>query len=374
MRRACWKQAVAALFTVGIVFVAGCTSADDDPSPAVEAPVGASAEASETTVDVGRPVDGERQIVRAETVDFQLRYVLRAQVQTRPVVPIDLTEDLVWEISAPAGARVAEGDVIASGRASIEERQSAARALEDAEIELEVARQSLPDGSYDRVRYSAAMLGLDRAQEDLDAINARERTVTSPTEGTIQRGLDTVAVVPVGLVVVAQLTPVQALRLLGVELTAVSMVETPSGRSNQACVSFGTGVGVGGEASAGEAPAPETSTEVDSVGGDATEYSAYAATCQLAPGAPTVAGLPAKLRVEAPTIKNAVVVPESAIRYRDDTGTAYVEVNGDKPREVDVVLGPSNGLRRVVTSGIEEGTSIVVDPVAQIGESDLGGG
>lgn len=328
----------------------------------------------ETTADPGDRVDGERQVVTAETSDFQLRYVLRADVQTRQAVPVDLADGLEWQVAVGGGARVSKGDVLAVGRVPTEERQTIERALEDAQIELEVARHPLPDGSYDQARYAAARIGLDRAREDLERADARERSVAAPVDGTVERGPDTIAVVPVGLVVVAQLTPIQALRMLGVDFTAVSMVETPSGRSNQGCVNFVTGASLAGAPGGVVSAESEVSAEGDTAGGDVIESSAYSAVCELASGVPTVAGLPAKLRVEGPELRDAVVVPESAIRYRDDTGAAYVELDGRGPREVEVVLGPSNGLRRVVTSGIDPGMSIVVDPVTEIGESDLGGG
>lgn len=169
-----------------------------------------------------------------------------------------------------------------------------------------------------------------------------EGTVTAPVSGTFRREGRRAWIESTGIDVVVELSPIQALRYESLALTGEAVVETVVGRRTVPCVALSASSG--------------TTQDVDTGTGTASSQIA----CRLPLGIETTAGLRAQLALASPTLTDVVTVPNDFLHY-DDASDGYVvwtQTDGAVvPVEVD--LGPSDGVRRVVTTELPEGLVVV---------------
>ena len=153
--------------------------------------------------------------------------------------------------------------------------------------------------------------------------------VTTPVPGVVEQAGEDVVIQSAGLDVVASINAVQLLRYRSGNLRGAATVDTPTGKMRLDCVAIWT----------------------DARPGEATS----SVHCRL-PAAETVPGLPAELHLTA-DIPSVLQVPNAYIGYRASTNDYYVLIGPSKAIQ-PVVVGPTNGVRRVILEGVAEGDRI----------------
>jgi hypothetical protein len=171
---------------------------------------------------------------------------------------------------------------------------------------------------------------------------SRVGDVIAPVSGVATFGPDAVAIKSAGLDVVVPLKPLQELRYRALRFSGTATVETVLGQRKSPCVAIWLQEMPG---------AAESEQEASS-----------AVHCRLAANVETAAGLPAVLTLASTPEEGAIAVPLIYIGL-DTTGTNYLARVREGPTTVDrpVVVGATDGVRRVITSGLEPGE--LLDPV-----------
>lgn len=183
-----------------------------------------------------------------------------------------------------------------------------------------------------------------RSQRELVA--ARLRSVAAPVAGRATVSETSARVEKNGLEVVVPLKPLQELRYRGAAFTGQATVETVLGQRTSPCVAVWI----------------ETSdAQPEPAEGPAAAGASI--RCRLAADIETAAGLPAVLALRSERLEGVLAVPLIYIGL-DQTGENYVvsAQEGTTWVERQVVVGATDGVRRVVTSGLAPGD--VIAPVA----------
>lgn len=142
-----------------------------------------------------------------------------------------------------------------------------------------------------------------------------------------------------GIDVVASLSPIQALRFGSSRFTGRAVLETVVGQRLVPCDALWV------------QPA-----NADSQDSGAT----VPLHCRVPGYVETVAGLRATLQITSPVIKDAVVVPTSALRYdRESDGYSVTVLANGTQKSVPVTVGLTDGVARVITSPLPVGAEIV---------------
>lgn len=336
--------AVAAILAAVFLWWSG-SSADGSRSNDIQQPQGVAPRQDSPTVEV-------------RTFDFLLRYKLTGEVQEDDSARVKAPDGSEFKPRVKAGEQVERGAVVGSYGPSGDELVAATRSLEDASRDVEVlervdatARANGEPGPS-QAEYDAAVIARDRAYEDLNTLTSKAGELVAPRAGVAKPDGSGVTIEGSGLVVVAPLKPVQALRLSGVETTGRAVVETPTGQRGVKCESLAVGVEKAAPVSADDGE--ESADGETQVGG----------RCVLPEGTVTVAGLPAKLQVESTELAGAIVVPQDAIGVDTETNISFViEVSpGGDRRKVEVEPGPTNGVVQVIESGPKPGTKVLARP------------
>jgi len=76
-------------------------------------------------------------------------------------------------------------------------------------------------------------------------------------------------------------------------------------------------------------------------------------------------GMVGRVRMLRKKLENAIVIPSQAV-LRLQNGTAVMVVNGDRAKQVPVTLGSSQGDAVVITSGLNDGQTIITTGAFQI--------
>lgn len=270
---------------------------------------------------------------------FRAALVLDGTLEEAP--PLTMPVDDTTHLTVPDGATVAVGDEIGFAGPTEDEILVARRALEDAVLALDAL--GVPEG--DEAARRMATVRLERARDDLDRLEARRRPIVAAASGTLRRTSDgVVAVQPPGLAAAAGLTPVQALRLsAGYEEAAVA-IRLLHGEVDVAC------------------PRPTfVSTSSASALGDGPAGAGTLVRCLLPDDLPAVPGLPVRITVTVADVPEAVLVPATAVRLLSPVGDDADVVTTDRTgqRVVRVRVGPSDGVRTVVTSGLTVGDVVL---------------
>jgi hypothetical protein len=276
--------------------LAGCTAGHVGESQ----PPG---EAPATATQTIAPEDSSANL-RVETGGFDVVYRLDAHVVESTGVGIDVPAGMVLEPAAGLARGVARGTPLG-------------RLVGDPAV----------------LRTLSADGGSTVATSRLAAIQERRAKVSAPVTGGF-RATPTPRITRQGLDLIADLNPLQALRYRGMAFTGAATVETVLGQQEVPCVTTWI---VTGKAKGGRVH------------------------CRLADSVETTAGIPGVLTLTGPKLTSVVAVP---LRYvgLDSSGKNYVArvVSDSGTTERPVVVGVTDGVRRVVLSGIHAGDELEV--------------
>jgi hypothetical protein len=156
-----------------------------------------------------------------------------------------------------------------------------------------------------------------------------------------------------GLDVVAELAPIQALRLRSMPFKATATIETVIGQRTVSCAGLWLDNGETPQAgiktiepipqSTAEDPAENALTSTDA--GDDNVL-----RCRLPAEVETVAGLRAVLKITSAVQTDVWVVPVAALNYDENTGASFITVTQDNgsTQQINLKVGPTDGVVRVV--------------------------
>lgn len=282
----------------------GCTAGVDSPSRTSSGvPSGTSPSSPATTWTVA-------------TSTFEVVYRLDGVVNASAAVGIDVPAGTRLRPAVPTGNVVAKGDVLGSLR------------LQDAS--------------------SGAPAAGTVAESRRRLVAARLATLVAPTSGRARLTASSARVDNQGLDVVVPLKPLQELRYRGLRLNGTATVETVLGQRQSDCVAVWIQP-IAAAAAADSGSEPTASAAVH---------------CRLAADLETAAGLPAVLTLASVRQSDVVAVPLIYIGL-DKTGENYVARvrRGAAFVEQPVVVGSTDGVRRVITKGLAPGD--VLAPMSQ---------
>lgn len=249
---------------------------------------------------------GDEGTITAARSRFQITYRLDGSIVRSEDVGVDVPIGLGFRGSVESGARVQAGTHLG-------------------DLVLPPGDSTAGPGTVDRSRHALA--------------EARLGSLSAPLAGVAQVSASAVRVVRPGLDVVVPLRPLQELRYRGMPFTGTASVETVLGQRQVPCQAVWL--------------APRRAADrgdSDSLPGTASVH------CRLPDSAETAPGLPATLTLTSPEQADVIVVPLIFIGL-DDRGENYVARvrSGEDFIERAVVVGSTDGVRRVVSSGLGPG-------------------
>jgi hypothetical protein len=179
------------------------------------------------------------------------------------------------------------------------------------------------------------------ARSQLDALERRVGSVRAPLGGRLVRSGSRLAIASAGLDAVVPITPLQELRYRSLTFTGTVTLETVFGQRSAPCVSVWL-----------ESAGPTAST-----GDPAADQSSQAELhCRIPADVETAPGLPLTVALTSPTMNDLLAVPAIYVGL-DSQGRNYVVRVRKAGHWVakPVVVGPSDGVVRVIEAGLSEG-------------------
>ncbi|MEI2777728.1 MAG: hypothetical protein V9G19_17530 [Tetrasphaera sp.] len=185
-------------------------------------------------------------------------------------------------------------------------------------------------------------------QSRLAAARSRAGPVRAPVSGRLESSAGSVLITSPGIDVVVALRPLQELRYRGVPFTGRASVETILGQRSVPCVALW----LARRQSSQEASA-------DSGPGSTSVH------CRLPASTETAPGIPAVLDLSSPQQRDVLAVPAIYVGL-DESGSNYVATVrvGSSASERPVVVGATDGVRRVILSGLRPGELILPAPTS----------
>lgn len=174
----------------------------------------------------------------------------------------------------------------------------------------------------------------------LDVIKGQETAI-----GTGVASID-----PGTLKIKAPLTQQQQFRLLTPPASA--QAQAPGGPAPFDCANLKTGAQVTTNADG----TTTNGSQVDPMTGETTTAEV---TCDVPAGATVFAGMSANLTIDTGSATGVLVLPVSAVQGSVGTGKVWVPGTTGQPKEVDVVLGLTDGTNVEITSGLKEGDQVL---------------
>lgn len=281
----------------------GCTAGVDSPSRTSSGvPSGTSPSSPATTWTVA-------------TSTFEVVYRLDGVTRASAAVGIDVPAGTRLQAAVSTGDAVAKGNVLGSLR------------LQDAS--------------------SGAPAAGTVAESRRRLVATRLATLVAPTSGRARLTASSARVDNQGLDVVVPLKPLQELRYRGLRLNGTATVETVLGQRQSDCVAVWIQPIAAAAADSGSEPTASAAVH-----------------CRLAADLETAAGLPAVLTLASVRQSDVVAVPLIYIGL-DKIGENYVARvrRGAAFVEQPVVVGSTDGVRRVITKGLAPGD--VLAPMSQ---------
>lgn len=286
--------------------VTSCSGGDE--ASQVEQPV----QSADPTGKDGPGFDLEDRVdVRRD--DFQISLILEGVVTQGEAIPI-VTERGLVVTGVKDGLAVEEGDAVGK-----------------VVVDPELAKRLTSSGT-----------GPDRAR--LEGLRDREGQARAAVSGILSVGDPGEAVVQSpGLQVEVPLSPVQSLRLGSLAVEGSARVETVAGQREFAC------------------DAMWTVTNAGTADGDQPSDIAASLVCRLPPHAETAENLAATLHVQSEPLQDVLVVPNVFVTYDTDADEYSVTLNeGGEDRTIQIDVGPTDGVVRVVNSDLPEGAELVL--------------
>lgn len=174
----------------------------------------------------------------------------------------------------------------------------------------------------------------------LDVIKGQETAI----------GTDVAAIDPGTLKVKAPLTQQQQFRLLAPPASA--QAQAPGGPAPFDCANLKTGA----QTTTNADGSTTTGSQVDPTTGETTTAQV---TCDVPAGATVFAGMSTNLTIDTGSATGVLVLPVSAVQGTVGTGKVWVPGSDGQPREVDVMLGLTDGTNVEITSGLKEGDQVL---------------
>jgi hypothetical protein len=292
------------------VVLGACASTPDQPT-SVGAPVSLGTPSTPSTP--ATPQAGESLLVEASR--FQVVYRLEGTSESSTKVGIDIPQGLIFRPARASGSVVATSD--------------------------QLGRRELPPGLRAQLTKDAAKSSI--AASRFRALSQREGPATAAVPGVVTLSSTEVAIASAGIDAVAPLSPLQELRYRGFGFTAEASVETILGQRTVPCQAVWLG------------PRSAAAQPGDAGGGSRAVH------CRLSADVETAAGLPVLVTLRSPVIPDAVVVPSRYIGL-DSASASYVVTArvGGALLKRSVIVGPTDGVRRLIVSGVKPGT--VLEP------------
>jgi hypothetical protein len=263
----------------------------------------------------GSTADGQGTTI--QQLDFQVTYRLEGITGTSSSVSLLPNAELTLTSPPRDGTQVAAGQALGS-------------------IEVDPAvRDRLAGGDPADV---------DRSR--LAQLEALAGPLTSPVDGVFSSGDGQPRIVGDGIDVLVDLTPIQYLRYRSFQFTGQASVETVIGVRQVPCAAVWVG----------------SSTDDEGL-------SVARLHCRLPRLVETVAGLRARVTLVSSLIEDAVVVLNSYIGYDTANDSYFLTalVDGAEQR-IPIVVGATDGVRRVVLTEVPIGAALVRPPEAAVND------
>lgn len=248
-----------------------------------------------------------------ERSDFQVTYRLEGVTRDSEQVQVLFNPQLSLDPTVRLGGTVASGQTLGT-----------------AVVGTELRAQLQQGGSH-----------LDASR--LAQLEAMGGTVTAPVDGVFTDRDATPVVVAKGIDVVVNLTPIQYLRYRSLRFTGHAVVQTVIGNRHVPCRAVWT-----------ETIVPDES------GSSARLH------CRLPGLVETAAGLRARVVLQSQLVADAIVVPNVYIGYDYDADSYFLTVrDADGERSIPILVGATDGVRRVVLSDVPLGAELLRPPGEQ---------
>jgi hypothetical protein len=296
------------LTAAAVLLLTACTTSSEEQT----AP-------SETAAPQISAPAGADTAVRARRTDFQVTYQLDGTSVASESVGLSSHPQLRLEATVPAGATVERGERVGRLR-----------------IDPEVA--SLLQGSAQHSSIDASRL-------------AQLRALQGPAEAPVTGVLHTApqaAIEALGVDVVVELSPVQTLRYQALQFTGRAAVETVMGTREVPCAAVWVS-------------APATSSQPSAGAADTGGDQASTLHCRLPRQVETAPGLRAGLILTSRPLPDVLVVPNLFVGYDAERDGYYVIIRDHgRTRTLDVTVGPTDGVLRVLTSPVPVDAPLVM--------------
>lgn len=277
--------------------------------------VGCTSASSSSGLEQAKGADGEppTEAVTVQRVDFQVTYRLEGVTEDSAEVGLLPNPHLTLVPSVPLNSPVVAGQDIGT-----------------IEVDPRVRSQLDRDGAHS-----------DLDQSRLAQLEAMTGIGVAPVDGLLAGPDDAPVIVADGVDVVVALTPIQHLRYRSLLFAGQSEVETVVGVRQVPCA------------------AVWIENRVGDVGADG-EVTSARLRCRLPRAVETVAGLRARLILSTEPIADALVVLNTYIGY-DAAADGYFLIirEGGTERRVPVLVGATDGVRRVILSDVPAGAELV---------------
>lgn len=290
------------------LLLTSCTTGSDDEAPPSGSP---SAQASVATAD--------ESAVRVRRADFAVTYRLDGTSVASEAVGLSSHPQLRLDASVPSGSTVERGQRVGT-----------------LQVDPEVAAL---------LQVSAEHSSIDAGR--LAQLRAMQGPADAPVSGVLKTAPPAVVEAP-GVDVAVGLTPVQTLRYQALQFTGRAVVETVMGSREVPC----TAVWV-----SDPTVAPQPSADPADTGSEQVST----LHCRLPRQVETAAGLRARLILTSRALPDVLVVPNLFIGYAAERDSYYVTVRErGRTRTLDVTVGPTGGVLRVITSPLPVGPPLVM--------------
>lgn len=339
-------RARAALAVVGLIAAAACGRSSSQETPA-EAPA------------PPRAVLGAQDVAVAERADLTAGVVLTGSLQPYKIVQVKAqVAGTVRGVRVDRGTAVTRGQVMATIEADgVQSEAVAAKAnLALAQQKLDAARTLYDAGAMSAIDYRTAQAAVEAAQAEAARAEeaARRSTITAPITGVVSNrevdGGEAVGVDAVLFTVVNSDT---------LELAGQIPVEQAAGVRVGAPVAFTLNAAPGRELSGRVA-------RIDPVADPLTRQVGVYVQLANRKGA-IIGGQFASGRIVGERVRNAVVVPEAAVRGAGDS-THVLVIAGDQVQRRAVTVGTRDQAtaRVAIVHGLKAGERVIITPSVQL--------